>query len=88
MKAAKVNNVKRVVLTSSAGTIRETRDTNRTHFGPADWSDVELCGPYLKSKVLSEKAAWKYLEDLPVEERFELVTVLPGFILGPNYNTC
>lgn len=88
MKAAKMNKVKRVVVTSSVAAIMVTDDPKRTNFGPNHWSDVELCRPYLKSKTLAEKAAWKYLEDLPENERFELATVLPGFIIGPNYNTC
>ena len=39
--------------------------------------------PYEKSKVLAEKAAWDFHEGLPEDEKFELVTICPGFVLGP-----
>ena len=40
----------------------------------------------MESKTLAERAAWKYIEDLPEGEKFEIVTVLPSFILGPTAN--
>ncbi len=54
-------------------------------FTEANWSEPEACGDdnYSKSKVLAEKAAWKFVEDLPAEEKFELTTVLPAFVMGP-----
>lgn len=88
MKAAKLNGVKRVVVTSSVAAVTMSADSTKKHFGPDDWSELDLCRSYMKSKTLAEKAAWKYLEDLPDGEKFELATVLPGFIIGPNYNTC
>ena len=39
--------------------------------------------PYEKSKVLAEKAAWDFFNGLPEDDRFELVTICPGFVLGP-----
>lgn len=38
---------------------------------------------YYRSKLMAEKAAWDYWKTLPEEDRFELVTILPGLILGP-----
>ena len=43
---------------------------------------------YQKSKILAEKAAWDYVAALPEEKKFEVVTVNPGFIIGPNLNKC
>lgn len=53
---------------------------NETHWSDVNWPTISI---YAKSKVLAEKAAWDFWEALPEAERFELVTVLPGFILGP-----
>jgi hypothetical protein len=33
---------------------------------------------------MAEKAAWDFLDQLPNEEKFELVTINPSLILGPN----
>jgi len=33
--------------------------------------------------MLAEKAAWDYQAKLPENEKFEIVTINPGFILGP-----
>jgi len=38
---------------------------------------------YGKSKTLAEKAAWDFLASLPEDQRFDLVTILPGFVMGP-----
>jgi len=41
---------------------------------------------YPKSKTLAEKAAWDYIDDLKKNGEFapELVTINPGFIIGPT----
>ena len=49
-----------------------------------DWSDLKACTPYDKSKTLAERAAWEFLHSLPLEERFELVTINPVLIMGPS----
>ena len=76
--------VRRVVLTSSIAAITSGHD-NRDHtvYTEADWSVVEACRPYPKSKTLAERAAWAFVEDLPEDRRFELVAVNPGFVIGP-----
>lgn len=38
----------------------------------------------MKSKTLAERAAWKYIEDLADDEKFELVTICPTFVMGPT----
>lgn len=39
---------------------------------------------YAKSKILAEKAAWEFQAALPEAEKFEIVTILPAFVVGPN----
>ncbi len=70
--------VRRVVLTSSIDAIRHGYADHRVRT-EADWSDVDHCGPYPKSKVYAERAAWDFVRD----RRLELVTINPGLVLGP-----
>lgn len=77
--------MKRVVVTSSTAAVLwgQTRDGSRT-YDERDWTQLDgSVGAYERSKTLAERAAWEYLESVPSRERFELVTVLPGAILGP-----
>ena len=48
------------------------------------WSDPECCNASDKSKLFAEKAAWKFMEELKEEEKFDLVTILPGLMVGPS----
>lgn len=32
---------------------------------------------------MAEKAVWKYLDGLKEEDKFDVVIINPGFILGP-----
>lgn len=43
--------------------------------------------PYEKSKTIAEKAAWEFVGSLPADEKFALVTINPGMIVGPNLVT-
>ena len=54
-------------------------------FSESDWTRVEGadCSAYVKSKTLAERAAWEFVQKLPGEEALELVTMNPGFIIGP-----
>lgn len=47
----------------------------------ADWNTKSSLSrnPYYYSKVLAEKAAWKFVEELPQEKKFELVTINVSF---------
>jgi dihydroflavonol-4-reductase len=86
LKAAAVNGVKRVVITSSLAAIaygKSTEELNQV-FNENDWTDInrkEDITPYLKSKTIAEKAAWDFIRNNP--SSLELVTVCPGAILGP-----
>lgn len=63
------------------------RENHKDLLTEADWSDVDICPPYDKSKFLAERAAWDFVNALPVEERFELVVVIPGLVQGPTLIT-
>lgn len=86
MEAAAANQVKRVVLTSSTGSIIYGKDKdqrNRT-FTEEDWTDAtnkKDSTPYFRSKTIAERAAWDFIEQ--DQSGLELATVFPGAILGP-----
>ena len=84
---AESGTVKRVVVTSSVAAIAFGHDPHdhkvRTE---ADWSNVNRCEAYQKSKTLAERAAWEFAEGLPAGKRFELAVINPGFVLGPVLN--
>jgi nucleoside-diphosphate-sugar epimerase len=78
--AAASGTVRRVVLTSSTDAIIHGHDrTNPRVHTEADWSNVDFSGPYPRSKVFAERAAWDFVRDHPLE----LATVNPGLVLGP-----
>lgn len=90
LKACSVEpSVKRVCVTSSNyATLLmdlEDRENYPKAIDESHWSDETLpyLDPYQKSKIIAEKAAWKYWESLPKETRFDLTTVLPGYVMGP-----
>lgn len=86
MEGARLAKAKRLVLTSSVAAIAFPADrAGRESFSVKDWT-VEENAPdaYYKSKMLAEKAAWDFLEKLPENERFELATVCPAFVMGPT----
>jgi len=37
---------------------------------------------------MAEKAAWDFIASLPENERFELCTINPGVVFGPNLVEC
>ena len=37
---------------------------------------------YTKSKILAEKKAWEMVNNPPDGKKLELVTILPGFVVG------
>ena len=78
LKAAAAANVKRVVLTSSVVAVSSGLygEAERTE---ADWSNVDRCTPYTRSKTLAERAAW----DFAAQSDLELTVVLPGIVFGP-----
>lgn len=92
LKASSVDgNVKRVVLTSSLAAVHDVKtfdgkqDPDKV-YNEDDWVDPEKVEPYSRSKILAEKAAHKFIEELPQEEgkrKLELVVINPSYVLGP-----
>lgn len=86
LRAAHRAGVQRVVLTSSIAAVMmgQARDGSR-RYGENDWSDVASVhtSAYAKSKTLAEQAAWEFVQSLPEGQRFEMVTINPGVVLGP-----
>eukprot|EP00035_Acanthoeca_spectabilis_P020825 m.434770 g.434770 ORF g.434770 m.434770 type:complete len:338 (-) comp17764_c0_seq1:127-1140(-) len=79
LKACKEAGITRVVVTSSCAAVYECGDKGKVNFGPEDFSEVERCDAYHKSKTLAEKAAREYAK----EAGLELFTVNPSMIQGP-----
>lgn len=88
--ARRIDSVRRVVLTSSvvsiygdAVDIRQTRDGI---FTEADWNTTSSVDhqPYNYSKVAAEKVAWEKAEK---QDRWDLVVINPGLVLGPSLTT-
>uniref|UniRef100_A0A1D1YRU1 Bifunctional dihydroflavonol 4-reductase/flavanone 4-reductase n=1 Tax=Anthurium amnicola TaxID=1678845 RepID=A0A1D1YRU1_9ARAE len=77
--------LRRVVLTSSSSALRARENIDpKVPLDETSWSSVELCERlqiwYSLAKVLAERAAWQFAE----ENKIDLVTVLPTFIIGPS----
>jgi len=83
LRAARDAGVKRVVLTSAFGAICAGHGPMNRPFNEDDWSDLDGrdVWPYQKSKTLSERAAWAFVER---EGRgLELSAVNPVAVMGP-----
>jgi nucleoside-diphosphate-sugar epimerase len=80
--------VKRVVLTSSVVAIHgDNIDmSGRGPFTEADWNTTSSVDhqPYPYSKTVAEKAAWEICEG---QDRWDMVTIHPGLVLGPSLTT-
>ncbi|PIQ49322.1 MAG: nucleoside-diphosphate sugar epimerase [Cytophagales bacterium CG12_big_fil_rev_8_21_14_0_65_40_12] len=86
LNAASKNGVKRVVLTSSTGSIiyGKSADQRSTTFTENDWTDTNNTAdstPYFRSKTIAERAAWEFIKN--DKSGMELATICPGAILGP-----
>ena len=88
--ANRVGSVKRVVLTSSVvsvyGDAVDIRDAPGEVFTEDDWNTTSSLShqPYSFSKVEAERAAW---EIVGAQDRWDLVVINPGFVLGPSLTT-
>ena len=78
--------VKRVVLTSSVvavyGDNKDLQESRYDELTERDWNTTSNLHhqPYNYSKTLAEKKAWEMAEK---QDRWSLVTINPGFVLGP-----
>jgi len=83
-------NVKRVVLTSSAASVygdnADLEQAEGDAFTEDDWNTTSSLShqPYSYSKVAAEKAAWEMAR---AQDRWDLVVINPGFVLGPSLTT-
>lgn len=88
-QANATDSVARVVLTSSCAAIYgDSADLDATKegiFTEEDWNHSSSLThlPYSYSKVLAEKEAWKIYQN---QDRWQLVAVNPGLVLGPGIN--
>ena len=89
LRACQKHGIERCVITSSIFACAEgyAHGERPDPVSESDWSlpkgmqDKKL--DYALSKYESEKAAWDFQRELPEAERFEIVTILPGYIMGP-----
>jgi dihydroflavonol-4-reductase len=87
LKAAAEAGVQRVVLTSSLAAISGGHPVDNSRvYSEDDWSIIERCPPYPKSKTLAERAAWDFVASLDGEAPMELCVINPGAVLGPVLN--
>jgi nucleoside-diphosphate-sugar epimerase len=83
LRAASRHHVKRVALTSAYGAIFAGHPDRNTPFTEDVWSDLSAKGvhPYQKSKTMSERAAWDFIDH--DDSGLELATVNPVAVMGP-----
>ncbi|KAK3424832.1 dihydroflavonol 4-reductase [Eucalyptus grandis] len=82
---AKAKTVRRLVFTSSAGTV-DVQEHRKPVYSEEDWSDMDFVlatkmtgWMYFVSKTLAEKAAWKFAE----ENNIDLISIIPSLVVGP-----
>ncbi|WP_183482589.1 SDR family oxidoreductase [Martelella radicis] len=89
LQAARAAGVKRVVMTSSFAAIGYGHPSRREAFTETDWSNLDApdVSAYIKSKILAERAAWKFteLEGKAAELSVINPTGIFGPVLGPDY---
>ena len=87
LKAAADAGVRRVVVTSSLAAVSGGHPVDNSRvYSEDDWSIIERCPPYPKSKTLAERAAWDFVASLDGEAPMELCVINPGAVLGPVLN--
>ncbi|MCV3321095.1 NAD-dependent epimerase/dehydratase family protein [Pediococcus ethanolidurans] len=86
LKFAQLADVKRVVMTANFGAIGFSNKHKHSITTESNWTNPEENGlsPYEKSKLLAEKAAWKFIKQS--NHQLEFATVNPVAIFGPALN--
>ncbi|MBO0431125.1 aldehyde reductase [Enterococcus sp. DIV0660C] len=86
LKAAARAKVKRVVMTANFGAVGFSNKDRSSLTTEANWTNPDEKGlsAYEKSKLLAEKAAWKFIEDSNTS--LELTTINPVAIMGASLN--
>ncbi len=81
LRAAQKSKVKKVVLTSSMGSMAYGH--NKTICDQTDWTDISKdVGAYIKSKTIAEKGAWDFVNNHSCVS-FTMTTIHPGMVFGP-----
>ncbi|CAK7346341.1 unnamed protein product [Dovyalis caffra] len=86
MKAcAKAKTVRRIVFTSSAGTV-DVEEHKKPVYDESCWSDLEFVRSikmtgwmYFVSKTLAEQAAWNFAK----ENNLDFISIIPTLVVGP-----
>mmetsp|Transcript_42751 Transcript_42751/g.50099 ORF Transcript_42751/g.50099 Transcript_42751/m.50099 type:complete len:283 (-) Transcript_42751:41-889(-) len=84
LEACVGSTVKKLVITSSCVAIFDYMKGERV-VDENDWAEItKSTTPYFKSKILAEKEAWNFYDNLSDSDKtFELSTVNPGLVVGP-----
>jgi dihydroflavonol-4-reductase len=91
LRAARDAGVKRVVMTSSFAAVGYGHQNRGRVFDETDWTNLEGrdVQPYIKSKVLAERAAWDFIAN--EGGSLQLTVINPvgifGPVLGPDYSS-
>jgi dihydroflavonol-4-reductase len=80
LEAAAESGVKRVVYVSSSTTLERNSPYRKGPIDETRWTTNYYGNPYTRSKVESEKLAWRSAQELGLS----VVSVLPSTIIGPN----
>mmetsp|Transcript_13204 Transcript_13204/g.23414 ORF Transcript_13204/g.23414 Transcript_13204/m.23414 type:complete len:360 (-) Transcript_13204:1528-2607(-) len=74
-----------VVLTSSVAAMQSSPLDHGINYAVSekDWNPVGREAPYPLSKTLAEKKAWDLYRSQGESKRWRLVTINPGFVVGP-----
>ncbi|XP_047311818.1 dihydroflavonol 4-reductase-like [Impatiens glandulifera] len=82
---AKAKTVKRLVFTSSAGTVN-VQEKQQPVYDESNWSDLDFIREkkmtawmYFVSKTLAEKAAWEAAK----ENNIDFISIIPTLVVGP-----
>jgi len=81
----KAKTVKRLVFTSSAGTVN-VQEHQQPQYDETNWSDLDFINQkkmtgwmYFVSKTLAEKAAWEAAK----ENHIDFISIIPTLVVGP-----
>jgi len=80
-----------VVLTSSMAAVTDEPIKGKV-FDENDWNQKSTLSrnPYYLSKTLAERAAWKFVEELPADKKMKLVVINVSvpFSKSPSFFVC
>ena len=72
------------MITSTIGTIYDKK-LGKTVFNEEDHAIVgKETGAYVESKIRAEEAGWDFYNKLSDDDKFDVITVHPGGIIGPT----